>query len=80
MGDYSELLFYQKARQVVIGTEYIHYLIIAQGSANKTDHWLHTAIDIGFGIKEKVQIIIELNSKVREESSPYNIEFDSSDD
>src|SRR5581483_1794655 len=82
------------------GTEYIHYLIIAPGSANETDHWLRTAIDIRPGTKEKAQPIIELNSevcrmltasintlkakrneqKVREESSSYNIEIDSSDD
>ena len=79
MGNYQELIFYQKARQVAKavdglikiwpstmqaqeisrqlfrsatsvganiaeghgrhqGTEYIHYLIIAQGSANETEH------------------------------------------
>jgi four helix bundle protein len=90
MGNYQELIFYQKARHVVKivdtlvknwprtmqaqeisrqlfrsatsvgakiaeghgrhqGTEYVHYLIIAQGSANETEHWLHTAQDCGLG-------------------------------
>jgi four helix bundle protein len=141
MGDYSELLFYQKARQVVTevdklvkswpktmqaqelsrqlfrsatsiganiaeghgrheGTEYIHYLKIAQGSANETDHWLQTALDIRLGPEEAVKTLIEQNNevrrmltasintlkakrnerKVREESSFYNIEADSSDE
>ena len=94
MSDYRDLIFYQKAREVVKGindiittwpqaiqtqdvsrqvlrsamsvganiaeghgrherSEYIHYLIIAQGSANETDHWLHTIVDIGFSSKGK---------------------------
>ncbi len=106
MGDYSELLFYQKARQAVVGVndlikgwpktmqvqevsrqlfrastsiganiaeghgrhegaEYIHYLIIAQGSANETDHWLQTALDIGLGPEEKIQALVEQNNEVR---------------
>ncbi len=106
MGDYSELLFYQKARQVVIGIntlvkgwpqtvqareiprqlfrsatsiganiaegygrhegiEYIHYLIIAQASANETDHWLHTALDLGLETKESIQPMVKLNNEVR---------------
>lgn len=105
MGNYQELLFYQKARQVVKivdflikswpntmqtqeisrqqfrsatsvganiaeghgrhqGTEYIHYLIIAQGSANETEHWLHTANDLGFGLNEKIAEAIRLNNEV----------------
>ena len=105
MGNYQDLLFYQKARQVVKdidaliktwpktmqaqeisrqlfrsatsvganiaeghgrhhGTEYIHYLIIAQGSANETEHWLQTALDCGFGPKEKITVISKLNNEV----------------
>jgi four helix bundle protein len=141
MGDYKELLFYQKAQQIVIGVdalvkglpktmqaqeisrqlfrsstsiganiaeghgrhegaEYIHFLIIAQGSANETDHWLNTILDISLSQKEKIQALIEINNevrrmltatintlkakrdgqKIREESSPYAIEIDSSND
>ena len=105
MGNYQELIFYQKARQVVKavdalikswpktmqaqeisrqlfrsaisvganvaeglgrhqGTEYVHYLIIAQGSANETEHWLHTAKDCGLGPNEKIDQIVRLNSEV----------------
>ncbi len=32
-----------------VGQEYIHYLTIAQGSANEVDHWLNTALDCGIG-------------------------------
>jgi len=105
MGNYQELVFYQKARQVVKavdaivkswpktmqaqeisrqlfrsatsvganiaeghgrhqGTEYVHYLIIAQGSANETEHWLHTAKDCGLGPNEKIDEIIRLNVEV----------------
>jgi four helix bundle protein len=46
------------------GTEYIHYLIIAQGSANETEHWLHTAQDCGFGNNEKIDEILKLNNEV----------------
>jgi four helix bundle protein len=105
MGNYQELIFYQKARQVVTaidalikiwpktmraqeisrqlfrsatsvganiaeghgrhqGAEYAHYLIIAQGSANETEHWLHTAKDWGLGPNEKIDQIVRLNSEV----------------
>ncbi|HEY9527874.1 MAG TPA: four helix bundle protein [Anaerolineales bacterium] len=105
MGNYQELIFYQKARQVVKGvdalvkswpktmqaqeisrqlfrsatsvganiaeghgrhqgTEYVHYLIIAQGSANETEHWLHTAQDCGLGPIEKIEEILRLNNEV----------------
>ena len=105
MGNYQELTFYQKARQVVKavnalvknwpntmqaqeisrqlfrsatsvganiaeghgrhqGTEYVHYLIIAQGSANETEHWLHTARDCGLGPNEKIDEIVRLNIEV----------------
>jgi four helix bundle protein len=105
MGNYQELIFYKKARQVVKvvdgliknwpktmqaqeisrqlfrsassvganiaeghgrhqGTEYIHYLIIAQGSANETEHWLHTAKDCGLGPNEKIDETIRLNTEV----------------
>jgi four helix bundle protein len=105
MSNYQELLFYQKARQVVKlvdilirswpktmqaqeiarqlfrsatsvganiaeghgrhqGTEYIHYLIIAQASANETEHWLHTAQDCGLGSVEHVDQILSLNNEV----------------
>ena len=105
MGNYQELVFYQKARQVVKkvdtlvkswpktmqaqeisrqlfrsamsiganiaeghgrhqGTEYIHYLIIAQGSANETEHWLHIAQDCGLGTNEEINEILKLNNEV----------------
>jgi len=47
------------------GPEYIHYLIIAQGSANETDHWLHTIIDIGLSPKERIDSLINQNNEVR---------------
>ena len=46
------------------GTEYVHYLIIAQGSANGTEHWLHTAQDCGLGSSEKIHEILKLNNEV----------------
>ena len=105
MGNYQELIFYQKARQVIKdvnnlirnwpktmqaqeisrqlfrsatsiganiaeghgryqGIEYIHYLIIAPGSANETEHWLHTAQDCELGPKEKIDEILKLNNEV----------------
>ena len=48
-----------------IGREYVHYLIIAQGSANEVDHWLHTAMDCGLGDTKQVQEIIQLNNETR---------------
>ena len=105
MGNYQDLIFYQKARQVVKevdaliknwpktmqaqeisrqlfrsatsvganiaeghgrhqGTEYIHFLIIAQGSANETEHWLNTAKDCQLGSVEKIDEILKLNNEV----------------
>lgn len=46
------------------GTEYIHYLIIAQGSANETEHWLCTAQDCGLDINETISKISKLNNEV----------------
>jgi four helix bundle protein len=104
--DYSELAFYQKARQVAKfinnmiktwpgsyqsqtisrqlfraatsvganiaeghgrhnGLEYIRFLMIAQGSANEVDHWLHTALDCSIGNKENILSIIQLNNETR---------------
>ena len=106
MADYQELIFYQRARQVVQGinhliknwlktmqsqeiarqvfrsatstcaniaeghgryegAEYIRYLVIAQGSANETDHWLNTSIDVGLGPLLEIQQLIALNTEVR---------------
>jgi len=105
MSNYQELIFYQKARQVVKavdalvkswpktmqaqeisrqlfrsatsvganiaeghgrhqGTEYIHYLIIAQASANETEHWLHTAQDCALGNREIIDEILHLSKEV----------------
>ncbi len=102
MGNYQELIFYKKARQVVKvvdgliknwtktmqaqeisrqlfrsatsvgpniaeghgrhqGTEYVHYLIIAQGSANETEPWLQTARDCSLGPEPKIDEALRLN-------------------
>ncbi len=104
MSSYQELLFYQKAREVVKkanilikqwpktmqaqeisrqlfraatsvganiaegrgrhqGSEYIHFLIIAQGSANETEHWLNTALECGLGPKDRIDEILQLNNE-----------------
>ena len=47
------------------GNEYVRYLVIAQASANETDHWLNTALDIGLGPEETIQSLIALNLEVR---------------
>lgn len=106
MSDYRDLVFYQKAREVVKGindlikgwpktmqaqeisrqilrsamsvganiaeghgrhegSEYIHYLIIAQGSANETDHWLYTIVDVGLSSKPSVESLLSRNNEVR---------------
>jgi four helix bundle protein len=36
-----------------IGQEYIHFLTIAQGSANEVDYWLNIALDCGIGDPDK---------------------------
>jgi four helix bundle protein len=46
------------------GTEYIHYLIIAQGFANETEHWLHTAKDCSLGPDAKIDEALQLNIEV----------------
>jgi four helix bundle protein len=46
------------------GREYIHYLIIAQGSANETEHWLHTAQDCGLGSTQQIDEILKLNNEI----------------
>lgn len=46
------------------GTEYIHYLVIAQGSANETEHWLCTAQDCGIGSGEEIKEILSINNEV----------------
>jgi four helix bundle protein len=105
MGNYQDLVFYQKARQVAQsvdtlikswpktmqaqevsrqlfrpatsvganiaeghgrhqGTKYVHYLIIAQGSANETEHWLRTAKDCGLGSSEEIDAILKTNNEI----------------
>lgn len=48
-----------------LGQEYIHYLTIAQGSANEVDHWLNTALDCGIGNSENIRKIISYNNETR---------------
>ncbi len=131
MSNYQELLFYQKAREVVKkvdilikqlpktmqaqeisrqlfraatsiganiaeghgrhqGSEYIHFLIIAQGSANETEHWLNTALDCGLGPADRINEILKLNnetirmitstiSSIRAKQGIKNIRDDQSD-
>ena len=47
------------------GKEYIHFLIIAQGSANEVDHWLNTALDCSIGSPQSLHRIIYLNKETR---------------
>ncbi len=47
------------------GAEYIHFLLIAQGSANEVDHWLHTAMDCELGSTEHLGQLIRLNTETR---------------
>ena len=104
--DYRQLMFYQKAREVLKlvdaetktwaksmqaweiarqlfraatsvganiaegygrheGLEYVHYLKIAQGSANEVDHWLHATIDCNVGDEKALRHIGALNNETR---------------
>jgi len=47
------------------GAEYVHFLVIAQGSANEIDHWLHTALDCSLGNLKVLNQIIESNNETR---------------
>lgn len=47
------------------GVEYIHYLMITQGSANETDHWLHTVIDLGLSPRENIESLLSKNNEIR---------------
>jgi four helix bundle protein len=47
------------------GKEYVHYLLIARGSANEVDHWLHSALDSGVGRKDELQNLIALKNETR---------------
>jgi four helix bundle protein len=47
------------------GLEYIHYLIIAQGSANEVDHWLNTAADCEICNQDQISPLILLNNETR---------------
>jgi four helix bundle protein len=47
------------------GAEYIHFLIIAQGSANEVDHWLNTSQDCGIGERQNLVRLINLNNETR---------------
>jgi four helix bundle protein len=47
------------------GQEYIHYLTIAQGSANEVDHWLNTVLDCRIASVKDLQDLIRLNNETR---------------
>lgn len=48
-----------------MGQEYVHYLTIAQGSANEVDHCFHTALDCEIGDPEVLKSLIALNNETR---------------
>jgi four helix bundle protein len=47
------------------GPEYIHFLLIAQGSANEVDHWLNTALDCKLGAPDTLKGLQRLNDETR---------------
>jgi four helix bundle protein len=48
-----------------MGPEYIHFQIIAQGSANEVDNWLNTVLDCGIGNSDNIKRILALNLETR---------------
>ena len=47
------------------GPEYIHFLLIAQGSANEVDHWLNIALDCKLGVPDTLKGLLRLNDETR---------------
>jgi four helix bundle protein len=47
------------------GAEYVHFLIIAQGSANEVDHWLTTALDCSIGNPQNLRQLLSINTETR---------------
>ncbi len=47
------------------GAEYIHFLMIAQGSSNEVDHWLATALDCGIGNAQNLRQLVSINTETR---------------
>jgi four helix bundle protein len=43
-----------------VGREYLRYVIHAQGSANETDHWLHTVLDCELAATAQVEPLLAL--------------------
>lgn len=63
-----------------LGKEYVHFLLIAQGSANEVDHWLHTALDTGIGHADHLNELIALNIETRKMRSSTIITLNRSSD
>lgn len=61
------------------GQEYLHYLYIAQGSANEVDHWLHTAIDCKISNAVELQKLVDVNNETRRMLNSSIYSFQSKD-